>query len=125
MTAVGAWTEVLAISPEEKEQVVYNFEVEENHDYFVGSAGLLVHNGNCSLVLTDQLQALVDQAAAKFEQVGFTPAQEARLASNPDLAPAFIGERIDLFARQIFRSSGLADQGYRNDSQRKFWSGFL
>ena len=48
LTAAGAWTEVLAISPLDKEQLVYNFEVEENHDYFVGSAGLLVHNGNCA-----------------------------------------------------------------------------
>ena len=48
LTAAGAWTDVLAISPLEKQQLVYNFEVEENHDYFVGSAALLVHNGNCS-----------------------------------------------------------------------------
>jgi hypothetical protein len=43
----GTWTKVTAISRVEDERTVYNFEVEENHDYFVGSIGLLVHNGPC------------------------------------------------------------------------------
>jgi len=54
LTAAGAWTEVLAISPLEKEQLVYNFEVEENHDYFVGSTGLLVHNGDCGWLKAEE-----------------------------------------------------------------------
>jgi hypothetical protein len=41
----GSWSRVTAISPIEKPESVYNFEVEGNHDYFVGAAGLLVHNG--------------------------------------------------------------------------------
>ena len=43
----GTWTKLIGVSPVETEQTVYNFEVEENHDYFVGSSGLLVHNGIC------------------------------------------------------------------------------
>jgi hypothetical protein len=33
-----------AIASREGEQTVYNFEVDANHDYFVGKTGLLVHN---------------------------------------------------------------------------------
>jgi RHS repeat-associated protein len=40
----GEWHKVLSVKPLEGLQTVYNFEVEDNHDYFVGSEGLLVHN---------------------------------------------------------------------------------
>jgi hypothetical protein len=49
LTAKGQWHGVTAIAPIEGEQRVYNFEVEGNHNYFVGSNGLLVHNeGPCA-----------------------------------------------------------------------------
>lgn len=63
LTAAATWTEVLAISALEKEEVVYNFEVEENHDYFVGAAGLLVHNGFCTLDANALIQALDGSAS--------------------------------------------------------------
>jgi len=44
LTAKGTWSKVLSATPLEKEQTVYNFEVEDNHDYFVGTSELLVHN---------------------------------------------------------------------------------
>jgi hypothetical protein len=47
LTRKGTWTKVIAIAPVENEQTVYNFEVEDNHDYFVGYAGILVHNTFC------------------------------------------------------------------------------
>jgi hypothetical protein len=34
---------------------VYNFEVTENHNYFVGASGVLVHNSDCGL---DELAAM-------------------------------------------------------------------
>ena len=43
----GTWAKVISISAVESEQTVYNFEVEEDHDYFVGATALLVHNGLC------------------------------------------------------------------------------
>jgi hypothetical protein len=45
----GTWAKVISITAVESERTVYNFEVEANHDYFVGLAGLLVHNGCDSL----------------------------------------------------------------------------
>jgi hypothetical protein len=44
LTKKGAWSKILFVSTVEEEQTVYNFEVEGNHDYFVGATGVLVHN---------------------------------------------------------------------------------
>jgi Pretoxin HINT domain len=40
----GAWRMVVAIAPLPGQETVYNFTVDQNHDYFVGEQGLLVHN---------------------------------------------------------------------------------
>ncbi len=51
LAASGQWRNVLSVTVLPGLQVVYNFEVEEDHDYFVGSQGLLVHNaGPCAWV---------------------------------------------------------------------------
>lgn len=42
----GTWAEVEGLEHEERAATVYNFEVEGNHNYFVGVGGVLVHN-NC------------------------------------------------------------------------------
>lgn len=47
----GTWVKVLFVNHVFGEAAVYNFEVEQNHDYFVGQVGVLVHNqGSCDLV---------------------------------------------------------------------------
>jgi len=40
----GNWRKVLAVKPLEGLQTVYNFEVDGDHDYYVGKSGVLVHN---------------------------------------------------------------------------------
>ena len=49
LTASGQWRKVLSVTALAGSAVVYNFEVEGDHDYFVGRQGLLVHNAFCSL----------------------------------------------------------------------------
>jgi len=44
LTVSGEWGAVTGISPTPTEATVYNFQVEDNHDFFVGEAGYLVHN---------------------------------------------------------------------------------
>jgi RHS repeat-associated protein len=51
--------------------------------------------------VTDILQAHVDLAVQMFDESGFTKAQADAIASNPDLEAAYIGERIDFFAKQL------------------------
>ncbi len=46
-TIDGKWHKVLSINAIADEQTVYNFEVDKDHDYFVGAAGILVHNAIC------------------------------------------------------------------------------
>ena len=47
-TVLGTWRRVVAITPLPGQETVYNFTVDQNHDYFVGETGFLVHNaGGC------------------------------------------------------------------------------
>ena len=48
-TLQGNWRRVVAITPLPGQETVYNFTVDQNHDYFVGETGFLVHNaGDCN-----------------------------------------------------------------------------
>ena len=48
LTEKGKWEQVTEDVPLNKLATVYNFEVQDDHDYFVGSTGVLVHNaGPC------------------------------------------------------------------------------
>jgi RHS repeat-associated protein len=57
LTKDGKWTKLVQISSLQRRETVYNFEVEENHDYFVGKKGILVHNAGPCFVSTDPLVA--------------------------------------------------------------------
>jgi hypothetical protein len=49
LTDSGKWNRVTSVSRLQGEQTVYNFEVADDHDYFVDKPGLLVHNvGPCA-----------------------------------------------------------------------------
>jgi len=43
-TIAGDWRLVQSITPEATTYTVYNFTVDQNHDYFVGETGFLAHN---------------------------------------------------------------------------------
>jgi len=47
-TPAGGWRRVVSIRSLSGEQTVYNFTVANDHDYFVGQTGFLVHNANCN-----------------------------------------------------------------------------
>ncbi len=99
LTSSGLWTEVLAISLVDKEQIVYNFEVAENHDYFVGAAELLVHNG-CG----DAAQKIAQDIAS-----GFGPGECAACANA--VADALTSAGIN-GERVVLSTQGLADYIY-------------
>ena len=53
-TVDGNWRRVTAITPLPGQETVYNFTVANDHDYFVGETGFLVHNaGNCGCNYND------------------------------------------------------------------------
>ena len=54
-TLDGRWAAIQSVTPVEKPETVYNFTVDENHDYFVGEAGFLVHNANCACQFGNQV----------------------------------------------------------------------
>ena len=51
-TQNGRWAAVQSVTPVKGLATVYNLTVEEDHDYFVGEQGLLVHNADPAPVLT-------------------------------------------------------------------------
>jgi RHS repeat-associated protein len=50
LTAKGIWRKVISVTSTEGQQTVYNFTVQGNHDYYIGTSGLLVHNSACTTV---------------------------------------------------------------------------
>ena len=55
--------------------------------------------------IRSELNEALDTAVERFEQQGFTPKQQARLATSPELEAAFRGERIDTFFKEEVASN--------------------
>ena len=94
----GTWTKVTAISNVDNTQTVYNFEVEDDHDYFVGQTGLLVHNaGTCAFgndVHQEFQNTLAEQTGTNPEdwQMATAPGQtgvDATYVGDPSTNPGF------------------------------------
>jgi hypothetical protein len=47
-TIDGNWRKIESVTHDSGEEPVYNFTVANDHDYFVGETGFLVHNANCN-----------------------------------------------------------------------------
>jgi len=75
----GPPAKVTEISAVENEQTVYNFEVEDNHDYFVGPGELLVHNAGTCAFGNDVHQGLQKTLS---EQTGTNP-EDWQMATAP------------------------------------------
>jgi Pretoxin HINT domain len=103
----GAWTKVTAVSPIEKQETVYNFEVEEDHDYFVGAVGLLVHNyGPCfpdgslrtNIVNATPTSSLNAELAMGSAESAFTEAgtlTDEAIASSREIIPeSALGDHV-------------------------------
>jgi hypothetical protein len=83
----GEWKPILSIEKVAGTNATYNFEVQQNHDYFVGESGWLVHNQSSVALDTNALIPLLEgsssDAAAvtsaignRTPQVSFTAARE-------------------------------------------------
>ncbi len=68
----GKWTPIVEISRDDKPTKVYNFEVEENHNYYVGDVGILSHN--CD-VFVNQLPGLLKAELATAKRLGVNVAR--------------------------------------------------
>jgi hypothetical protein len=85
LTRRGTWKRITAISREAGTQIVYNFEVDKDHDYFAGKSSLLVHNAACFInQLPEQLEAEMAEAQG-FQPI--SPAGEgfAELANSGEM----------------------------------------
>lgn len=51
------WTPILEINRDDKPTKVYNFEVEENHNYYVGESGVLSHNCEIAMAIAERVVA--------------------------------------------------------------------
>jgi hypothetical protein len=68
-TAVSRDDEIYFSDDPQFRLTVYNFEVEDNHTYYVGSAGVWVHNDDCSVVAAAIAAPDSSNAAAAAELV--------------------------------------------------------
>jgi hypothetical protein len=53
----GKWEPIIEVQVVQKTAATHNFEVEQNHDYFVGENGWLVHNDCTELAIAAQKEA--------------------------------------------------------------------
>ncbi len=100
LTDTGKWEKVTEDSPLTRLAVVYNFEVQDDHDYFVGLAGILVHNSNClfgNQVHQDFQQVLADQTGTLPEdwQMATAPGQTGVDATWIGDGPSPLGNGIN------------------------------
>jgi hypothetical protein len=51
-TAQGGWAKVKSVTQRSAGAKVYNFEVADNHNYFVGRTNLLAHNADCFKIVS-------------------------------------------------------------------------
>jgi RHS repeat-associated protein len=100
LTRKGTWTKVTAISRLEREETVYNFEVEGNHDYFVGAVGILVHNDLCEIAARYPLESgrCVECAIEMQNAIAETGAESQPIfVTNPD-GPIYYGDNGPLIS---------------------------
>jgi RHS repeat-associated protein len=100
----GHWVEVIKVEGENRDVAVYNFEVEDNHDYFVGTHGVLVHNGDCALA------SIAEKVTATFSKVGVCESCAATLARAFQKA-GYSGEVIE--ARSVVPGSYIISDLYK------------
>jgi RHS repeat-associated protein len=83
-TEDGRWVEVQAVAPLQGLTVAYNFTVEQDHDYFVGDEGLLVHNAGGPFSIWDWsgYPEGVPQPSGPFNLLDGPDYQAARQAAN-------------------------------------------
>jgi hypothetical protein len=66
----GNWVKVLRLKQRKGGALVYNFEVSDNHNYYVGQAGLLVHN-DCLPAVIKAVNSKLPHAAKRAVERGF------------------------------------------------------
>ncbi len=49
LSAAGSTLQILSVEIDQREETVYNFEVEDFHTYFVGEVGVWVHNADYTI----------------------------------------------------------------------------
>ena len=100
--AIDNYQEEIVETPE----TVYNFQVEDYHTYYVGSAGVLVHNADCgkSKVLDDEggkkTNSIMDEV---FDGTGAYSGKLEKVNSS-DANADMLAERIDGESRVKFKN---------------------
>lgn len=103
--ATGMMLSIIDVQAIDTTVTTYNFEVEQNHNYFIGSEGILVHNGIGSCIskkYEDVLKQLDDVAKTNIgeltvetqnqllKDISETPELLTALKNNPDITAAFL-----------------------------------
>jgi hypothetical protein len=118
LTAGGKWQQIVSIEQQERSKQVYNFAVEDNHNYFVGQNGTLVHNNYLEIIehTDDALWGYFKTPVGKVEFM----ADLAKGADRVTLSGVHVGgleagslmpkqllKQRELFAREIANWAGV------------------
>jgi hypothetical protein len=74
--AKGDWAKVEPVTQRNDCAKVYNFEVADNHNYFVGQTSLLAHN-NCLPAVKKAVNSNLPHAAKRAAERGFADGEKA------------------------------------------------
>jgi hypothetical protein len=119
-TQDGRWVAVQSVMPVPGLSVVYNFTVEEDHDYFVGDEGFLVHNaGVCAWVENGALKirnkfppgSAEDSAFRDFANRWNRQVQEAGSMARQAVTPAMRAAADDAITAERAANPDLYPQG--------------
>jgi RHS repeat-associated protein len=110
-TLDGQWRRITAITPLQNEATVYNFTVANDHDYFVGQTGFLVHNaGGCGCKPINYVRPYIQQwvkdavmEAADFTEDGLMIDPNSRI---PFAGPADLGHKPGFEWRNLKQAAG-------------------
>ncbi len=117
LTRAQAWREVAAVRVVDGKQTVYNFEVEDDHTYFVGTGEYLVHNtppcGRVSGV--PDADFTPDPSAGPYKRprgIGPTAAQRRSVQGKPcvdcgAVTPTQVADHIDPAVVEHYRTGAV------------------
>ena len=108
----GKWTRITSVRRENKPTIVYNLEVEGNHNYFVGEIGVLSHNcgEKIALGLREGLDSFANTIGAKtWKELAPAPTQWKswfmEAMSNPNNTVVFNLDGVDSVFSAVQRAA--------------------
>ncbi|MGJ4754063.1 polymorphic toxin-type HINT domain-containing protein [Leptospira kmetyi] len=125
LTAEGEMLKVISLVIDQREETVFNFEVETDHTYFVGEEGIWVHNDNYGGGYVDAIQSsLLGTVSSDLEKVLDTFALKDRNSARALLARKMKSGEVGLVEGKMIGfllENAINDYDKLSPADRKGW----